>query len=177
MQKMDPTPFGFDICRKGADSIHGLIGKRMKKRESILNFDDFVELCRGASSKILSIVLEHKNFFKFVSGCRARSTRSNSETLPLIHELCEVKFVRNINVMMYKNDFSEADFSETSFIRVRYNVFDLPCAMSESRGITSKKKAGIINAMKKAASPADSLLFWTSLPEDESVPDLVTTRE
>jgi hypothetical protein len=34
-----------------ADSVHGLIGKRMKKESEILTFDDFVDLCGKAEKK------------------------------------------------------------------------------------------------------------------------------
>ena len=47
--------------------------------------------------------------------------------------------------------------------------------MLERRGITTRKKDGIIEVLKGV--PQEKMKFWASLPVNENVPDLQESRE
>ncbi len=70
-----------------ADNVHGLIGTAMRKRETIYNFDDFVNLCEMSSKKIKTIPLVHQDFVGLTSGCRVRNSRNHGEIPQLMRFL------------------------------------------------------------------------------------------
>ena len=119
--------------------------------------------------------MTRKDFFQFVSGCRTKNVR-NSEILPLLNSMCEVKFVKNVNTMLYKTSFSQ-DYEETFFLRPRFNLFEYPSPAVAERGITSTKRKAIIDVMKDAAVPVQYMDFRTSMTVNETVVDSVTCRE
>jgi len=45
-----------------ADSIHGSIGKKMRKKPEIITFQDFVDLCNEAGTNIKAVVMEIGDF-------------------------------------------------------------------------------------------------------------------
>ena len=47
----------------GADAVHGLIGKKMKRSATVLTFDDFVLLCQSASKLIQAVELRIQDFY------------------------------------------------------------------------------------------------------------------
>ena len=47
----------------GADAVHGVIGKKMKKSPEVLNFDDFVTLCSESSRNITPVVMNCHDFY------------------------------------------------------------------------------------------------------------------
>jgi len=95
-----------------ADSVHGLIGMKMKKTAEILTFDDFVELCNKAGKKIKPVILSEHDFYNFVPMQRARKT--TNVTLPLIADICQVCFKKGSRKLLYKCTFTE-EYSEVDF--------------------------------------------------------------
>ena len=58
-----------------ADSIHGNIAIKMKRRSHVYDFDDVVEICDSATSNMKSIVMQLCDFYLFVAANRLRQTK------------------------------------------------------------------------------------------------------
>ena len=50
-----------------ADGVHGAIGRKMKNKYSIINFQDFIDICKSSQVNINPIVMENRDFrfFRF----------------------------------------------------------------------------------------------------------------
>jgi len=73
-----------------ADSVHGLIGIKMKITAEILTFDDFVEFGNKSGKKIQPITLSEHDFYNFVPIQRAG--KPTNVTLSLLADICQVCF-------------------------------------------------------------------------------------
>ena len=49
-----------------ADSVHGAIGRKMKKKASIVNFRDFVEICASSQADVNPVIMENSDFRSFL---------------------------------------------------------------------------------------------------------------
>ena len=145
-----------------ADSVHGCIGKRMKKCEEIITFDDFVQLCSQAGKNIRPIVMTPQDFTNFVDGHRQRG--KNVE-IPQLSQVCTVMFRKGSRSFWFKTSFQDAEFKECNFLRPRFNLASPPTARESARGISTKKKEGILKLIKHK--------FWADLPVNDSSRDLV----
>ena len=58
-----------------ADSVHGVIGKRMKATPEIITFDDLVNLISASSARIKTLEMKIDDFYAFKAECRARSSK------------------------------------------------------------------------------------------------------
>ena len=65
-----------------ADSVHGMIGNKMKKTEIISNFQDNVNLCSSCSQTVVPIQMDSDDFFDFVPGNRARQSQNVIFSIP-----------------------------------------------------------------------------------------------
>jgi len=157
-----------------ADSVHGLIGMKMKKTAEILTFDDFVELCNKAGKKIQPITLSEHDFYNFVPMQRARKTKN--VTLPLLADICQVCFQKGSRKLLYKCTFNEENYTEVDFLRPRFDANTLPLTHSQLRGIPSAKKDGIVRLMRVVKS-SSKLKFWKDLPVNDAVHDLTESME
>lgn len=156
-----------------ADSVHGLIGRKMKKAAEILTFDDFVDLCDKAGKNIHPITLNEHDFYNFVAMQRARKTKN--VTLPLLSNICQVCFKKGSKKLFYKRNFDEESYSEADFLRPSFDVHTMPLVHSEARGIPSSKKDGILKLIRVVQS-SSKLKFWTDLPVSD-VNDLAESTE
>jgi len=150
-----------------ADSVHGSIGRRMKKRENIFTFDDFVELCNSASKRIMSIVMSCEDFYGFSGEQR---TRGKKVQMPLLASICEVKFTKGKRSISFK-DFDD-NYTEVDFLRPRFKSDTFPPKQGENRGIPLTKKQAINKLMHVA--PAAKKWFWMEIAEQD-VDDLATS--
>ena len=155
------------------DSVHGRIGTLMRKKESIYNFDDFIDICRNSGKTMYPICMNLEDFYKFNSGCRTRTARGQRD-LPLLSDLCEVKFTKHLSVMQYKSSFTQEKYNECFFLRPNFDLFQLPEAIQEPRGLSTSKHSGIMKVMVDAATPSNKMRFWKKLMLNDEVADLVT---
>ena len=130
--------FGSDVIRfkyieKGhtflkADSIHGIIGKAMKRAPIVATFDNFVDLCDDAGKNIKSDI-DIDSMFQFRKEARTRSSKSVSP-LSLLETILEVAFKKGSRSMYYKTSF-EGKSIEVDFLRPRFstNVFPQPALL------------------------------------------------
>lgn len=144
-----------------ADSIHGSIGKKMKQAENIYTFDDFVALCERSSKTITPVLMNFTDFYEFSGEQRARSGKKIK--MPLLANVCEVKFSKGRRTMLYKEDF-DAPYTEVDFLKSKFDVTgQFPSTRAEPRGIPQSKKTGILDLL--CVAPAAKRLFWMNIPE------------
>ena len=72
------------------DGVHGAIGRKMKNKSSIINFLDFIDICKSSQVNINPIVMENRDFRIFQKHVRSRNTVSVE--MPLLSNIVEVEF-------------------------------------------------------------------------------------
>jgi len=95
-----------------ADSIHGSIGKKMRKKPEIVTFQDFIDLCNNAGSNIKAVVMEIGDFREFIGQQRTRKTKN--ATLPLLCHICVASFRKGSRSLFFKTNF-DAEFQSVCF--------------------------------------------------------------
>lgn len=149
-----------------ADSVHGLIGKRMSKSPEVYNFDDFVSLCGKAGKSIEPVVLHYSDFYSFAAKNRTRNCKTVK--LPLLSAISEVEFRKGSRNLFYKKEFSD-EFTSADFLSPKFDL-RLPEKHTKPRGIPSKKKDGLVKLLESV--PAAKRKFWHELSVNEAVQDL-----
>ena len=71
--------------------------------------------------------------------------------------------------MQYKSSFTEQKYNECFFLRQSQDLFPLPEARHEPRGLSTSKHSGIRKVMVDAAAPSNKMRFW-----NDEVANLVT---
>lgn len=104
----------------GADAVHGLIEKKMKKSATILTFQDFFTLCQSASKSIQAVQLQIQDFYVFEVKIRSRQTKNL--VLFKLGSLCEVRFVKRSDCMYYRESFETEELQQTPFLKAKTNV-------------------------------------------------------
>ena len=140
-----------------ADSVHGSIGKKMKKCDNIFTFDDFVQLCNHASKHTSTVLVNFTDFYHFTSEQRCRKSK-NKPDLPLLSRISEVKFTKGKSSLEYKVDFDDNVYTEVHFLKPKFDIKKFPSGPTEARGITKNKKDNILKLLKVA--PAAKKLFY-----------------
>lgn len=121
-----------------ADCVHGVIGRKMKKKTAeIYTFDYFVELCRAAGKSITPLVMNYCDFYQFSAQQRLR--KSKTVVMPLLSELCEVSFKKGSRSLFCKRAFNEAA-TEVDFLRPAFDINVMPAVQPNPRGIPLAKK-------------------------------------
>ena len=72
------------------DSIHGEIGKIMKKTPIIGDFDAFANICEQAGKNTRAVIMDYDDLYPFKKIVRSRN--SGTEKLPLLSDLVEIQF-------------------------------------------------------------------------------------
>lgn len=153
-----------------ADSVHGAIGRSMKRHERISDFGDFSKICDTATKSTEVLLMSPSDFYSFSSGCRPRTTRGSQE-LPTLGGLCEVRFIKGQSAMYYKCSFSE-EYKDCLFLRNKFDLFEYPETLNAPRGIPGKKLEGIVKLLKNSATANSKLKFWNEMQINDNVPDL-----
>ena len=150
-----------------ADSIHGSIGTKMRAAKNIYSFDDFVDICENSSKKIKPVTITYGDFFELSAQHRTRSGKRTQ--MPLLANVCDVRFVKGKGSSFYKQDFND-EYTEVDFLKSKFSVMDpFPKRNEAPRGIPKSEKTGILKVMD-GAPPAKKLL-WIDLPENDTVAD------
>jgi len=177
-QEWGPNEVTIKYLEKGhtymkADSIHGSIGKKLKKQAEILTFPDFVDLVDSSSKFLKPVVLGTADFYEFSAENRTRKTKN--VTLPLLTNICSVTFKKDSRLMFFKTDFSQED-TAVDFLKPKFNVSSsFPSPHTKHRGISSSKRDGILQLLKEV--PSTKKKFWLELTTCETSRDLVTNLE
>ena len=152
-----------------ADSIHGSIAKKMKKSPNIYDFEGFVDICDSAAQSTKPVAMKHDDFYLFESNQRSR--QSKHVKLPHLNDMCAVKFEKGSRNLQFKSDFSQQEWTDLDFLRPKVDVKKEPAKLDQPRGISLKKKEGIMKLLE--AFPGSKKKFWLDLPINDTSADLV----
>ena len=162
-----------------ADSIHGCIGKKMKK-QLIYTFDDFVNLCKSSMEKIKTVRLDIPSIFQFERGVKARVQSKDTDNPPCLSNIVEIQVHKGSSSMFYKKSFDD-DYQESSFLMPRaflrigkHKMF--PDSTETRHGITPSEKEGILKILDHGFS-SEKTQLWYDIDNNESVVDLCNSRE
>ena len=144
------------------DSIHGLIGKRLKHTSEVLDYEDLLRLISSSKQDIAVAPLSAIDFFQFPS------FKTRNTGLPKLRGLKEVHFQKGSPNLMYKRDLDARAYFIRKFAMLE--IPGLPLSSGNIRGINVAKKAAIC-AQLVPQMPVDKRRFWLDLPES-SVTDL-----
>ena len=175
-QEWGPQVIKFKYLEPGhtfmrADSVHGAIGTKMKEAETIDTYDDFIDLCGKAGKRNRPIPMAANDFFQVKDGHPQRRTGD----IPLLSEVCEVKFTKGCHTLEYKSRFDQESYTECKFLRRRFKLDTTATRIEGARGMQKKKKAGIVKLI--SSLPPEKQKFWLELPENGTVGDLVHQHE
>ena len=157
----------------GADSIHGVISKKMKKCSEIVTFPDLVDVVDSAGKYIKPVVMEVSDFYQFQAGNRARV--SKKVTLPKLADIVEVRFVKGSRLFLYRRAFDEETYEGVDFLRPKFSVEDMPKKHEKPRGITEKKQSGILKLLGHVAPVKRK--FYLDMSINNSAKDLVVCND
>ena len=152
-----------------ADSVHGVLGRKLKKTPNVYTFEDFVELCATSGKSFKPTVMHFDDFYHFTDGHRAR--QSKKVTIPTLSQIAVVTFQKGSRSLWYKSEFDGDETTEVDFLRPKFDINVIPEKKDSARGITKKKKDVIL---KLASSfPPAKKKFWLDLPVNDASSDLV----
>ena len=142
----------------------------MKLSPEILTFDDLTKLVDGSSKKTVVILMNVDDFYNFVPGQRARSTKNVQ--IPKLCDVVEVKFVRGSRMMYFKCRHDTDEYVGVEFLKPRFSLDPFPEKVRIPRGISTKKKEGILRIL----GHVDALKrkFYVELFVNDKSEDLVT---
>ena len=155
-----------------ADNIHGTIGKKMRQMNEIIDFRELTQVVSSAKN-IEVVQMQLPDFYEFTAANKARTARNI--TLPILADIREVHFVRESRLMYYKVSHDSTEYEGVDFLRAKFNVEQFPKSHNRPRGITGKKKEGII----KLLTHVDGLKrkFYNDLAINEKAKDLVHSTD
>ena len=108
------------------------------------------------------------DFYDLKPGNRARNTKNI--TLPKLCEIVEVKFVEGSRMMYFKRSHDTNEYEEVEFLKSRFPLVPFPEKLHVPRGVTSKKKEGILRILGHALKRK----YYGDLFVNDSAEDLVT---
>ena len=148
-----------------SDSIHGLIGKKLKREPEVLDFADLEKLIQSVKGDLKIISLTASDFLPF-SPFQARGS-----ALPKLKLIRELRFDKGSNLFKYKLDLdSPTYFTRTFTFR---EISSVPLSENRVRGLNPNKKNEICRVLVPQM-PVNKRHFWESLVES-SVADLGKT--
>jgi len=155
-----------------ADSVHGSIGKKMRKKPEIITFQDFIDLCDEAGSNIKPVVMQVEDFRDFIGQHRTRKTKSC--TLPLLSDVSVAGFRKGARSLFFKTNFDD-EFQSVDFLKPKFNLSLWPAQKTQPRGIVVSKRNSIIRLLDSVSHVKKR--FWLNIPTSDSVSDLVDHTE
>ena len=119
-----------------ADAVHGDIRKLFRKKNTVANFDDFVQLYEKANNNIKAIDLP---FIYPIS--KEAQTRSLTKVKVLLMEsIVEVQFKKGSSMLHYKESFLEEIYTTVNFLQLSFlkkcGFKNFPASSTERHGIT-----------------------------------------
>ena len=120
-----------------ADSVHGVLGGKLKKTPNVYTFDDFVELCAKSGKNFKPVVMHFDDFYQFADGHRAR--QSKKVNIPTLSQIAMVTFRKGSRSLWYKSEFEGDETTEVDFLRPKFDIEATPEKKNSARGITTKK--------------------------------------
>ena len=152
-----------------ADNIHGVIGKKMQSLDEIIDFRELTQVVSDSSQKLQVIPMRYDDFYDFKGENRARN--AVGVKIPILSNVCEVYFAQGSRLMYYKSSHSCTEYEGVDFLRAKFHVGELPKTQKKPRGISEKKKTGILRLL----GHVDGLKrkFYNDIPINDKAKDLV----
>ncbi|KAF0292590.1 hypothetical protein FJT64_020052 [Amphibalanus amphitrite] len=158
-----------------ADSVHGQIGKKLKKTGEVITFDELCDLCEKSGSNIKVVTMSSADFKRCASGVRSRKA-SGSTSLPKINDICEAVFTKGSRKMQFREGSCTSELKEVDFLSPKFRLLDLGSSQSKPRGIHPTKKEGILSLLSSSGVAPAKNRFWHDLSVSNVAADLVTNE-
>jgi len=158
-----------------ADSVHGCIGKAMKKEEQILNWEDFTSLVNNASKSTVAVEMVHSYL---IPDYHRQATRRLP--LPLLKDIRVVQFKKGSTALHYKGrnredeEFKSVEFMKQKLRRQTNSLWT--GEKKQPRGIQVEKKKVIVDKLLPLM-PSRKREFWSTMLTSEESVDLVSDRD
>lgn len=158
-----------------ADSVHGCIGKAMKKEEQILNWEDFTTLVNNASKT--TVAVEMVNSY-VIPDYHRQATRKLP--LPLLKDVRVVQFKKGFTALKYKErNREDEEFQSVEFMKqkIRRQTNALWTGeIKKPRGMQVEKKRVIVEKLLPLMPPRKRE-FWSTMATSEESVDLTSDRD
>ena len=139
-----------------ADAIHGVIARAMQRKGQIETFPELVSLVSQCKHNIQAIVMTEHETRPFAS------LKRPSMPMPALSQFKAVCFTKGSKAILFQH---RLDTSGRSYklIEDQSPVPAIPAPVGTPRGISSKKKDGIVHALVPLIA-AENANFWMNLP-------------
>ena len=161
-----------------ADSVHGYIGNKMKKRKEVLDWNDLDDVVTSSSRHTKVIHLKHTEVYKF-SDLHKKSL--NRKVLPRLELIKVVQFRKGSSKLYFKRNHEEREFQAEEFLQHKYRRLDagdhfFPTTLTQPRGVNKVKKDAILKQLVPHMS-CRKAAFWSDLPAEDNCVDLCCSRD
>ena len=154
-----------------ADSFHHVIEQGMRKKQSIEDFQDFVDLVDFSGK---ALVMEHDDFLQLPRGVSQAKYASKK---PKLQVMQVIRFERASNEMHWKesnmDEFRSAEFLQRKYVKSLGKEF---CRVGKPRGVATEKKNNILPTLLPLLKMFRQA-FWEDLPSNDGSVDLLTDRD
>ena len=145
-----------------ADSIHGIIGKSLKKTQ-IYNFPHLLDKIENCGENIQVMAQSLDNIIKWDRPDKIKSEKFRISFVKI------AQFRKGYRGLFYKYSFSDHQFSTIEYLIPEYK-FEIPTLLLPLRGVNKDKKSEILK-MLVPIMPPEFREFWNTIPESNE-PDL-----
>ena len=149
-----------------SDSIHGMIGKALRKEPELFDYDDLVALLKNAKIGLDVISMSASDFRPF------SSFHKKNAGLPKLNGVREVRFVRGSKNLYYKLDISAASYFSRTLCEK--DIPPIPSSEHHPRGVNDQKRQEICRVLLPQM-PEEKRAFWRNLPSG-SIADLCSKQ-
>ena len=137
---------------------------------------DFQEFIDCVNDKGTAILMQPEDFIDF------KNEKGNSKDVhsPWIANISEVQFRRNETKIFWKSSFTDEDYQESEFLKLKFRKQcknRLPCPRKgRARGINAAKKEQIVKKLLPLIDQ-NRVGFWLDMPCDSNSADLSISME
>lgn len=152
-----------------ADGIHGNIETKIRRKRSIYDFQELLQVIETSRKNVQ--VLELNQFNSWQS--KKRTAKKNDDPLKnfIVNDVVEVSFTKGYKTLKYKTDFA-SEHSELDFLQKKFSLTPFVPNVLPIRGISAAKKQKILKELVPIMPP-NRKIFWETIPESETSVDLV----
>lgn len=159
-----------------ADEFHHQVELSLKRKKRIYDFDDFRQAVTDTHRNITVKCMNVGDFSTF-EDCSSAYKLQNVTTRAYLNKMCEIKFLRGRNTLVYKTDFNGPE-TVLDFLRMKNIKIGIPSPKSKNqfKGINEERKSEIINKLVPLM-PENRRSFWYNLPCNDSSVNLIVEYE
>lgn len=159
-----------------ADEFHHQVELSLKRKKRIYDFDDFRQAVTDTQRNITVKCMNVCDFNTF-EDCSSTYKLHNVTPRAYLNKMCEIKFHRGHNTLVYKTDFDGTE-TKLDFLRMKNLKIGIPSPKpnNQPKGITEERKSEIINKLVPLM-PENRRTFWYNLPSNSSSVNLIDQYE